>query len=451
MGGAFSLDAVAVRYFPSGGGDDDGDGIVGCVDNCASVANTDQADTDHDGVGDACNDADDADGDEVADAIDDCPALANADQADGDADGLGDACDDCTDGDGDGFGDPGYANNTCADDNCRTTSNPGQEDADDDGVGDACVICSTLGKAADWGFVASDKVIVKAARTGYGYIRFGAYINGPLCTTQAKLANTALYKNFRPYPDAELVATQSTGTAVVFKGPGGGATRGIPDNRVVGSIATGGGAVKDLNTNSEYNYPLYVQDGIIDTSGTHPALGECAQAKTDTLAASQALAALPPTQTFGRIDVGRTEYFEIDATGGGVINIEALRLQGNVLNHYGGYSSKYCDESAASFYVHANAGDQVVLNIGQLKIGNCAWLDVGGTTIVNLPGPGKKITVGVQAEGVYFPILAPERNIVITGSEDDNGTYVDLLWVKRALIKGYASQYNSSPVPFCGP
>jgi cytochrome c peroxidase len=70
----------------------DGDGHVDSRDNCPSVANADQADRDGDGVGDACNDADDADGDEWADALDNCSTIANADQADRDGDGVGDEC-----------------------------------------------------------------------------------------------------------------------------------------------------------------------------------------------------------------------------------------------------------------------------------------------------------------------------------------------------------------------
>lgn len=37
--------------------DTDGDGILDCRDNCPAVANADQADSDNDGVGDACEDA----------------------------------------------------------------------------------------------------------------------------------------------------------------------------------------------------------------------------------------------------------------------------------------------------------------------------------------------------------------------------------------------------------
>lgn len=106
--------------------DDDSDTIADLVDNCPIIANTDQADLDRDGFGDAC-DADD-DNDTFADDVDNCPLIANSDQADLDRDGLGDACD--TDDDDD----------TVADvvDNCPMVTNIDQADLDRDGFGDVC-------------------------------------------------------------------------------------------------------------------------------------------------------------------------------------------------------------------------------------------------------------------------------------------------------------------------
>lgn len=74
-------------------------------DLCAELPGLQTADSDGDGIGDAC---------------DNCPLLGNAAQTDTDGDGIGDGCD-----------------------NCVSTANSGQADANGDGVGDACESAAT--------------------------------------------------------------------------------------------------------------------------------------------------------------------------------------------------------------------------------------------------------------------------------------------------------------------
>jgi prepilin-type processing-associated H-X9-DG protein len=147
-----------------------------CDDNCPNANNSDQADEDLNGVGDACDSpageesgegsAADSDGDGIlddgnnsgspgdapctggntSDCDDNCPQIENSAQADSDGDGIGDSCED-TDGDGiydDGDNSGSTVDNPCTggqyencDDNCDQP-NPEQTDDDSNGVGDDC-------------------------------------------------------------------------------------------------------------------------------------------------------------------------------------------------------------------------------------------------------------------------------------------------------------------------
>ena len=97
------------------------------LDNCPLVANASQADSNFNGIGDACDPLTlDEDSDGVVDALDNCPSDANASQTDTDGDLIGDACD--SDDDNDGLSD--------LDEIGIHGTDPLDEDTDDDGVND---------------------------------------------------------------------------------------------------------------------------------------------------------------------------------------------------------------------------------------------------------------------------------------------------------------------------
>lgn len=111
--------------------DNDGDGIPDQgippegveFDNCRTISNPSQTNSDNDDFGNVCdncpftanNNQSDTDGDLLGDACDNCPSNTNAAQTNSDFDSHGDACD-----------------------NCPFKNNQDQSDLDNDGIGDAC-------------------------------------------------------------------------------------------------------------------------------------------------------------------------------------------------------------------------------------------------------------------------------------------------------------------------
>ena len=132
--------------------DFDSDGICNRIDNCVRESNSQQLDSDYDGLGDTCDDCiydalNDFDKDGICGDIDNCPNKNNPNQADSDNDGVGDACDICV---LDSKNNAPDFDMICGDiDNCPHKPNSDQTDCDNDGVGDVCDFDSDCSSDSD--------------------------------------------------------------------------------------------------------------------------------------------------------------------------------------------------------------------------------------------------------------------------------------------------------------
>jgi hypothetical protein len=301
------------------------------------------------------------------------------------------------------------------------------------------LICETLGAAASrFDVVVADKVDARPRRPYAGY--YGAY-----CATWGLAAEgMATCSSSARFFGASLdscTATRSTGTAVRFKDGG----EECGQSTFLWEIYTGGGTV-------QFSGPINFTPDLVDTTGTHPGVDACSGAIDQMKTASQAFAAMTPVKTIDKIRVNRGEHYVLDATGGGVINIGKLTMEGVPVGPYNGYRVGTCVYNIdtlgkAELTINSNPSDEVVLNIGYLELGPCADIYTDSPVLVNLPGPGRKIRIGLAAfnAGNFPPdILAPERTVAVTGGRTEEITPVSGVYARKLVTLGYV--YNVPPL-----
>jgi len=241
----------------------------------------------------------DTDGDGIENHVDNCLDIANANQADADADGIGDVCDNCTDVDNDGFGNPGYAANTCTVDNCPGVANPTQADADHDGIGDACCCVIVRGNVNYTGIVdLGDLSALVSYLTGGGYAL--------PCPDEANVNGTGIVD----LGDLSALVSYLTGGGYVLPSCGAAAT---PAAKPVDGASAEISAQFDGKTTTVYfDAPFSIRAAQVDLTG------ETAVTPTNLLAGSM-------DEFHGRRE-NRTTIVLIDTKGKAVIEGKRMAL-----------------------------------------------------------------------------------------------------------------------------
>jgi len=277
-----------------------------------------------------------------------------------------------------------------------------------------------LGRAADFEVVA----------TKLGMTR-GVVVAGGTAFLPAEAGNVCMRTGSVGGPSYDdtrvdtLVATGSRGNALRFvafhnapahfhAGPG---------VTVGGDVVTGGGAVTGT--------AAAVIAGFVDRSGADPRVATCTQALADAVAASQALAALSPTQNLGafRVKAGASAVL----TAGPGVNVWSateLTLLGRIV---GG-----APLGAALVIRLDPATDAVIVNTRDLDAqlaGNLAVDGDAAKVVINVAGKGRHAAVG-QLATIPVTVLAPQTTLKVGPRAKLSGTVAAAkLVVQGACVK----------------
>lgn len=287
-------------------------------------------------------------------------------------------------------------------------------------------VCDCMGATKSFSLVAGKLMVLQEATwNDYGYSQLvETFVAGDICTPRLLASGPAGYGTFM----YGALATNSKGTAASFrqKGPYQDYdTYGVQ----VDLLATGGGAVKGL-ANLDYSY--------LDTTGTHPRVGDCRQAILDMKAASAAFDALPPTQVLGTFLV-KDDYATIEA-GPGVNVIDMTRMLLLPGSSYGISGAAIVD------IVTQEDTEAVIINTRGLVIGEYCQIYADDPTkvIINVVGPGPQVRISPFGLA-DLTILAPERTATVGLQLGDFA--VGGLMAERVRLKGSTAYSNLDECP----
>ena len=163
---------------------------------------------------------------------------------------------------------------------------------------------------------------------------------------------------------------------------------------VLGDVVTGGGGVRGVQ---------FAQiNGVVDESGSDPRASSCAGALLDAEATSDALAALTPTASLGRVNLAPDEFLDFEAGPGvNVVEMSELTLRAR---------TPLFDQVRYSGFgiVLDPATEAVVINTQRLSVGTWCYIWVSGDptkVIINVPS-GRRVFFKPESQ-TYPTVLAP--------------------------------------------
>lgn len=285
------------------------------------------------------------------------------------------------------------------------------------------LVCDLLGPAAQFPLIATRVLQAKSA-PGYGnyYVAYPVFDFGT-CASEIRAGRHGKW--------VDMIASRPDRTAISFgvvvgRRPGYGPYLGCYDytypcnaHIVDGDIVTGGGRVLAFNG----LLPTFF-DGTLDTTGTHPLVGQCgsAIARLEVLSAALAQGLLPgeppeaarPIIDLGDVSVAAEDEQVLTPTGPGVTvyRVRNLTLKNGNAN-FGNFTQ------GGSLIVDGSDDELIVVNVtGRLRLGRVATLSHAFASavhggIVNVVGPGGSIKLDKFAHA-EIPILAPQRKVTMS-------------------------------------